>query len=253
MRVRVPLRLSAVRRALWARRRAGIWLAVAVFAALDGLPTAGLHPLLTLLAVLLTAAWMYNAPQRTLRRALRQAHIRIGELRNRADAFELAATVDPVTTLANRQAFYTDLRETLAKPLEGLNGAPALILLDLDRFKRINDRYGHAAGDAVLVRVARILRQESRAEDVAGRLGGDEFGLLLRRTTPEGLARIMRRLKAATESRPLYVSRSGDEVFGSFSLGGAMLSEHPDIDELLIATDRPLYADKARLGRSRAA
>jgi diguanylate cyclase (GGDEF)-like protein len=190
-------------------------------------PWAGWHAPLTVLAVLVAAAWVHSSQQQAFRRALRRAQAQIGELRNRADAFELAATVDSTTQLANRLAFYAALSETLAKPLTGLRGAPALILIGLDRFKTINDTYGHTAGDAVLVRIARILQQESESGDQAGRLGGDEFGLLIRRTTPEDLARLMRRVQAAAESRPLYVSPMGEEVFGSFSLGAACSPSTP--------------------------
>ena len=188
-----------------------------------------------------------------MRRSLRRALVEIGQLRNRADAFETAATTDTVTELANRQAFYGALAETLSKPLEGRYGAPALLLTNLDRFKRINDTYGHAAGDAVLIRVARILQEETRADDIVGRLGGDEFGVLLHSTTPDALTRTLVRIKSAAESRPLYTTKAGEDVYGSFSVGGVMLSDHPNIDEALMVADHGLYTDKARLGESRAA
>ena len=249
----IRLCLGNLGRRLWAWRSRLIWVLVALFAAIDSLPSEPLHPPLTILAILLAAVWTHSSQQQGFRRTSRRMQARIRELRNRADAFELAATTDPVTGLANRQVFYAALAEALGKPLEGLHGAPALLLIDLDRFKTINDTYGHAAGDAVLVRVARILQQETRAEDLAARLGGDEFGLLVHRTTPAELLRTMQRLKMAAQSQPLYVSRAGDQVFGSFSAGAVMLADHPDLDQALMAADRKLYAEKSRLGGGRAA
>lgn len=139
------------------------------------------------------------------------------------------------------------MSETLAKPLEGPE-SPALLLIDVDRFKTINDSYGHTAGDAVLNRMARILQEETRADDLVGRLGGDEFAVLLHRTTPEALPRMLQRIERAAESRPLHTLRNGSVIFGSLSVGGVMLSDFPEIDAALMAADRGLYAHKARLG-----
>lgn len=102
MRIRenVPMRRLPVR-----LRRHGphlVWLAIAGFAALGSFPGGGLHTPITVLAILLGALWWEGVQQRRTARALRWARVEIGEWRNRADKFELAATVDPVTGLANR-------------------------------------------------------------------------------------------------------------------------------------------------------
>ena len=231
----------------WNKRPHLIWLLIALLAALESLPTRGLHAPLTVTAILLGAAWWDGLHRRQVTRALRWARIEIGELRNRSDAFERAATIDPVTGLANRQAFYSKLAETLAKPLHGVE-VPALLLIDLDRFKVINDTYGHAAGDAVLMRMARVLQEETRPADLVGRLGGDEFGVLLHRTTADALPRMLQRIQRAAGARPLHMMRNGAEIFGSLSVGGVMLWEYPNIDAALMAANRGLYADKERLG-----
>ncbi|PZC49879.1 MAG: diguanylate cyclase [Chloroflexi bacterium] len=239
-------RLLHVRRFVWDRRPHLIWLLVAGVIAVD-LPSGALHAPLTIAAVFLAAGWSHAFQRRRMNHSLRWARIEIGKLRNRSDTFERAATIDPVTGLANRQAFYSKLSETLAKPLHGVE-APALLLIDLDRFKVINDTYGHAAGDAVLMHMARVLQEETRPADLVGRLGGDEFGVLLHRTTADALPRMLQRIQRAAGARPLHTMRNGVEIFGSLSVGGVMLWEYPDIDAALMAADRGLYADKERLG-----
>jgi diguanylate cyclase len=99
-------------------------------------------------------------------------------LRHRAEDAEALALVDPLTGLANRRAFDARFEEELAR--SGRQGAPvALLVLDIDDFKAVNDTYGHAAGDGLLVTLGEVLRSTARKEDVAARLGGDEFVVLL--------------------------------------------------------------------------
>lgn len=99
-------------------------------------------------------------------------------LRRRAEAAEAAADHDVLTPALNRRGFVAALTRTMAYCQR--HGAPAVLLyLDLDGFKGVNDRLGHAAGDAALVRVAELLVANSRESDAVGRLGGDEFALLM--------------------------------------------------------------------------
>lgn len=99
-------------------------------------------------------------------------------LQRRAEDAEALALVDPLTGLANRRGFDARFEEELAR--SGRRGAPvALVVLDLDDFKAVNDSYGHAAGDGILVTLGEVLRSTARVEDLAARLGGDEFVVLL--------------------------------------------------------------------------
>ncbi len=99
-------------------------------------------------------------------------------LRLRAEAAEAAADHDVLTPALNRRGFVTVMRSAMAFCQR--HEAPAVLLyLDLDGFKRVNDTLGHAAGDAALVHVAELLRANLRESDAVGRLGGDEFGLLM--------------------------------------------------------------------------
>ena len=106
-----------------------------------------------------------------LKRELAVARARIGELEARAD-------VDPLLDVLNRRGFERELKRALAHAKR--YGTPAaLMFVDLDNFKSVNDRHGHGTGDALLKAVTREITRHVRASDVVGRLGGDEFGVLL--------------------------------------------------------------------------
>jgi diguanylate cyclase len=123
----------------------------------------------------------------------------------------------------------------------------SLLMLDIDHFKSINDRHGHPAGDEVIRNVAEVLRASLRADDVPGRYGGEEFGVLLPETAQAGAEVIAERIRKRIESTAL--SRSG--VRATVSIGIAEL-EAPDMNYTVAISraDRALYAAKAR-GRNR--
>ena len=102
----------------------------------------------------------------------------LAEARRQLAALEARADVDPLTELPNRRAFERELARSLAYVKRHGTGA-ALLYLDLDDFKRVNDRHGHSAGDAMLRAVASVLGRHVRESDVVARIGGDEFALLL--------------------------------------------------------------------------
>jgi len=153
------------------------------------------------------------------------------------------ATRDPLTGLPNRAAFAEAL-ETEVRSAKR-NGPPALLLIDLDDFKTVNDSNGHLAGDAVLVGVAELLRAEVRAGDLACRIGGDEFAVLLPRTSQAQANKVARRLLAA--------SRDADDLASAsarvrLSIGVGWLAEPHDPDELIAVTDAAMYVAKAAGG-----
>ncbi len=102
----------------------------------------------------------------------------LAEARLQLAAFEARADIDPLTELPNRRAFERELARSLAY-VKRHGTSVALLYLDLDDFKRVNDRHGHAAGDAVLRAVASVLGRHVRESDIVARIGGDEFALLL--------------------------------------------------------------------------
>jgi diguanylate cyclase (GGDEF)-like protein len=156
---------------------------------------------------------------------------------------ERRAARDPLTGLANRALFAADLKRALARAARD-GGRLAVMLVDLDRFKEVNDTYGHAVGDALLVEVAHRLEGAVREGDLVARLGGDELaGLATGSAHDHGFGAHAERIVARL-AEPL---RLGDlELAPSASLG---LAVHPDEpggpEDLLAAADRALYAAKA--------
>jgi len=153
------------------------------------------------------------------------------------------ATHDPLTGLANRVLFADRLGHALARSRR--QGRPgALLLLDLDGFKRINDTLGHDAGDRALVAVAARLRGCVREADTVARLGGDEFAVIL-----DGLAaaddahRAIARIRAAL-AVPLALNSDGAPLALSASIGLALFRGHEPEDGLLRHADDGLYAAK---------
>jgi diguanylate cyclase (GGDEF)-like protein len=144
------------------------------------------------------------------------------------------AAHDALTGLANRRTLIDHL-DTRPRP------GTVLLYMDLDRFKEVNDRYGHAAGDAVLVEVAVRLQREVRAEDVVARLGGDEFAVLCRRLDPAETAPLTDRLALAVE-RP--IDWGGALLSVSASIGMATAGPGDSGDHLINAADDAMFAAK---------
>jgi diguanylate cyclase (GGDEF)-like protein len=160
------------------------------------------------------------------------------ELRARAAHLAEAAATDPLTGVVNRVGLVHSAQRVLAQA-----GPHALMLLDLDRFKPINDTHGHDAGDAVLVEVARRLEQQLREMDTVARLGGDEFAILLDSARDaEQLALLARRLCAAVVQP---VAFEGHALQVSVSLGIARYpADGQTLSQLLRAADQAMYRAK---------
>jgi diguanylate cyclase (GGDEF)-like protein len=125
--------------------------------------------------------------------------------------------VDPVTDVPNRRGFFNALAPWMALARRpGL--ATALVLLDLDQFKRVNDSYGHPAGDVVLRHVAEVCRRQLRDSDQLGRLVGGEFAILLPRTGLEEAALVAERMRAAIEASPVKTERALVTLTASFGI-----------------------------------
>jgi diguanylate cyclase (GGDEF)-like protein len=160
---------------------------------------------------------------------------------------------DRLTGLANRQVLQArlDLALTRSRARDSAYG-PVVFFLDLNGFKQINDRYGHAAGDFVLVEFARRLRAGLRSGDVAARLGGDEFVVLCENVETEAAAQAIADHLRGLAADP--VCRSDESFAVGVSLGVAAAGDldQPDSDTLLAAADTSMYADKTRHHRAAA-
>ena len=160
------------------------------------------------------------------------------------------ATTDMLTGMANRRAFLECAESACARSLG--SGEPlALLMLDLDHFKSINDRFGHLEGDRALVAFAQAVKSQLRASDVVGRLGGEEFGVLLPLTTiGEGLE-VAARILASV--RALQLADDAGQAYGiTASLGlGAFRATDRSLRDALDRADQALYQAKHR-GRNQA-
>lgn len=158
------------------------------------------------------------------------------------------ATIDPLTGLYNRRHFVQELKKGLQRLQRGEEKL-SLIVLDIDDFKAINDRYGHDVGDRVLVHIAKRIQSVLRSSDVFGRLGGEEFAILLPQTTVTDASRIAAELCQLLSSQPL---ESGEERFTvSASFGVAdFLEDEMCVEQTMKKADLALYHAK-RTGRDR--
>jgi diguanylate cyclase (GGDEF)-like protein/PAS domain S-box-containing protein len=186
-------------------------------------------------------------PDELVGRARLRASVRdVTQLRKLQDELQRQATHDPLTGLANRELLQGHLQ--LAASRRARPNDIALLLLDLDGFKAINDRMGHAAGDQVLVTVARRLETLKRPSDTLARLGGDEFVLLCPETDVEGAASLADRIVEAVGA-PIPVH--GETVFVGASVGiASSTGEVSDPDRLLLLADSAMY-DAKRAGKGR--
>ena len=184
------------------------------------------------------------------RRLQQEAELSRRELRQ---AQELAR-VDELTQLYNRRALEVMLDEAAAQATR--YGRPlAVLMIDFDHFKDINDRHGHQAGDGVLRDAARLISAGLRTNDKATRYGGEEFCLILPETGPEEACALAERLRGAIERHVFRTVRddgaAGVELRVTASIGVASLGDHADSAERLVrAADRALYEAKAA-GRNR--
>jgi diguanylate cyclase (GGDEF)-like protein/PAS domain S-box-containing protein len=161
---------------------------------------------------------------------------------------EWLSSVDSLTELFNRRHFSEVLRARLA----GSAAGAAIALVDVDHFKRINDRYGHQIGDVVLREIARRLKDATRPGDVTSRWGGEEFCVLLDEIVDEGeLEALVERLRAAVSATPIPIS-AGESVEVTISIGAVRPSpECHTPEQMLASADTALYAAK-RGGRNQA-
>jgi two-component system, cell cycle response regulator len=183
----------------------------------------------------------------TLRTFAGQAAVAVDNVRVHKEAQRLSLT-DPLTGLWN----YRYLRESIRREVERANRFGrmlAVLALDLDRFKEVNDSHGHGAGDAVLVEFARRIRAETREVDLAFRQGGEEFVVLLPETDARGGATVAERLGTAVREAPILLETAGGETVRvdlTVSIGIAVYPDHgPSGQAVLDAADDALYAAKA--------
>lgn len=177
----------------------------------------------------------------------RQITDRTADLRAANERLEQLAMTDPLTGCANRRHFMERAHDLIA--LSNRHGEPlSIAILDLDEFKHVNDTYGHPAGDAVLTMTGRVMGGHVRGTDVLGRIGGEEFALLMPHTPVEGAWQLANRLREAISCA--YAEVDGLRIHVTASLGVAELYPGEDFDSFYARADAALYAAK-QSGRNR--
>ncbi|WP_127477152.1 diguanylate cyclase [Sulfurivermis fontis] len=163
---------------------------------------------------------------------------------------EEMATTDALTGLPNRRHFLTRLEEQLARLDRAVTPCASVMMLDLDHFKKINDTYGHAAGDAVLRHVAKLMRDNIRKIDIPGRIGGEEFAILLPGIGPAEARVTAERLRETIAATPVALD-DGESLLLTISIGiSEILPTDNRIDAPLTRADAALYRAKES-GRNR--
>ena len=165
-----------------------------------------------------------------------------------AGHLEDLATTDALTKLYNRRHFESAARAELAR-FQRYFRPLSILILDVDHFKSVNDRFGHAVGDTVLIGVADACRSIKRASDIAARIGGEEFAILLPETNEEAARSFAERLRREiTECAPIV---QGEKLALTASVGVAIATRYTTrVNALLQAADEALYQAK-RTGRNR--
>lgn len=173
----------------------------------------------------------------------------ISEAKALEDELRTMATTDFLTGLASRRDFTEDLTRQVARIKRSPQATTVLLMLDLDFFKRVNDAHGHAVGDAILQHVSRLMRNEVRRVDSVGRIGGEEFAILMPDTDLQAAQGFAERLRRKIELTPLI--HQDVEIPITISIGLTMILVNDDLPEQVFArSDRALYAAKHH-GRNR--
>jgi diguanylate cyclase len=183
--------------------------------------------------------------------ALQQAQLAQAnaELQNKQRELEKLTRLDGLTGLFNRNTFVELTRQELDRA-QRQGSATSLLILDLDFFKKVNDTWGHPAGDAVLRHVAATATRSVRSTDLVGRLGGEEFIVLLPGTTLDAARKLAEKLRSRLEATPTPWTPAPIPATASIGLAACAAGEKRDFEGLYNEADKALYMAKTR-GRNR--
>ncbi|MBK5951513.1 GGDEF domain-containing protein [Rhodobium orientis] len=187
---------------------------------------------------------------KNLRTQLEESQRQITELQSNLEVIRFESLTDELTTLANRKHFDQSIDRALAKADE--TGEPlALLMTDIDHFKRFNDTYGHQTGDQVLRLVALAVKQNVKGQDIPCRYGGEEFSVILPRTHLRQAVTVAEHIRKSVMSKEL-IKRSTGEHLGriTISIGVALYHPGEGVADFIERTDQCMYAAK-RTGRNK--
>src|SRR5215216_2650355 len=199
--------------------------------------------------IALTSAWLTVLSAEALLFSISIAFVLLAMAKERTElGHKTAAMIDPLTGLANRRAFMQDA-ESITRRQAAVGRPVAVFLIDFDHFKSINDRFGHATGDRVLRLFAEICTANLRSTDLVGRLGGEEFAVLMADANRDNAFLVAERLRAAFEMAAMVLDER--TIASTLSIGVSIIQDPAqDLAALLAQADQALYLAKAR-GRNR--
>jgi diguanylate cyclase (GGDEF)-like protein len=167
----------------------------------------------------------------------------LDDVKKRLAAEKQMADQDPLLPIFNRRAFVRELTKIQAS-IERYHGKASLVYIDLNNFKMINDNYGHQAGDQVLHEFSKRLVESVRETDVVGRLGGDEFGLILSNTKPDAASVLINRLSKGLQIRPIFWEDQTLDV--SMACGVVTIEPGEDVQGIMAMADSAMYLQKSK-------
>jgi diguanylate cyclase (GGDEF)-like protein len=173
----------------------------------------------------------------------------ITERKRLEQKLQIQATTDGLTGIFNREHFWTRANEELQR-IQRYGGVCSLLMVDIDHFKQVNDTYGHAVGDAVLQWITRLCREAIRDTDLFGRVGGEEFAILLLETDAAGAVAVAERLRQSIYDNH-FVNDEGIGIPLRVSVGVAEYQKATEsLSELMVRADKALYRAKSE-GRNK--
>ena len=198
---------------------------------------------------ILSSAWLSLLSLESFLMTIATAFILLAMSKERTELrHKTAAMIDPLTGLLNRRAFLQDAESLLQQQI-ARDRPIGVLLIDLDHFKSINDRFGHTVGDKVLQVFARTTRASLRQTDLVGRLGGEEFTVVLADASVDNAYLVADRLRKAFAANAAVID--GEAIYATASVGVSVIVDpRQDLAKLITLADQALYLAKAR-GRNR--
>jgi diguanylate cyclase len=193
---------------------------------------------------LLAATREMEQRTRSLEGELQRSSEQVSDLRSKLDNVRKESLTDPLTSIANRKAFDDAVQQAVEHRAQEPE-AVALLLCDIDHFKKFNDSWGHQTGDQVLRLVANCLSENVKGRDTAARYGGEEFAVLLRGTGLEAATRVAEQIRLNVETKKLVKKSTGD-VLGTItiSIGVAEFAPGEAVEAVIRRADACLYGAK---------
>ncbi len=192
-----------------------------------------------------------HATMQQVHEELEASHIEVERLHEEMELLKGAAMTDPLTGILNRRGFEDQTHALFSDTDSVYEKGHCLLMLDVDHFKHINDTYGHLLGDKVLATIAGVLRSKIQGQDIVGRLGGEEFAILLPDTQLDGAFTVAEHIRQAVERGKIRRLDSKENIEGiTISIGISARQKNETLEALIARADKALYTSKKE-GRNR--